>query len=71
MWFKEYNDYKTDKPLIKYQVEPGKGIIGCEMHDLNGWGSEYHISPRRWRSRLLSSFLSLFLKRRDRRKKND
>lgn len=39
MWFKEYRDYKIDKPLIKDQVQPGKGIIGCEMHDLNGWGN--------------------------------
>ena len=42
MWFKEYRDYPIDRPLIKEQVEPGEGIIGCEMHDLNGWGSELH-----------------------------
>ncbi|WP_068469099.1 hypothetical protein [Candidatus Protochlamydia phocaeensis] len=42
MWFKEYRDYKIDKPLIKEKVEPGHGIIGCEMHDLNGWGIENH-----------------------------
>ena len=42
MWFKEYRDYPIDRPLIKEQVEPGHGIIGCEMHELNGWGSDYH-----------------------------
>ncbi|MBA2369059.1 MAG: hypothetical protein H0V82_08570 [Candidatus Protochlamydia sp.] len=42
MWFKKYRDYKIDKPLIKEQVRPGNGIIGCEMHDLNGWGTEHH-----------------------------
>jgi len=41
MWFKEYRDYKTDKPLIKEQVSPSHGIIGCEMHDLNGWGIQH------------------------------
>lgn len=46
MWPKAYRDYKTDEPLIKERVEPGKGIIGCEMHDLNGWGLSLHI-PRK------------------------
>lgn len=46
MWFKEYRDYPIDKPLIQEQVEPGRGIIGCEMHDLNGWGTHLHqIKP--------------------------
>lgn len=47
MWPKAYRDYETDQPLIKYQVEPSHGIIGCEMHDLNGWGNTIHI-PRGW-----------------------
>jgi hypothetical protein len=38
MWPKSYKDYPIDTPLIKQQVRPGKGIIGCEMHELNGWG---------------------------------
>jgi hypothetical protein len=38
MWPKFYRDYEIDKPVIKYQVQPGRGIVGCEMHDLNGWG---------------------------------
>ena len=45
MWFKQYRDYPIDRPLIKEQVEPGKGIIGCEMHDLNGWGTYNHRMP--------------------------
>ena len=60
MWFKEYRDYPIDRPLIKEQVEPGDGIIGCEMHDLNGWGSEMHqIRSRKkgWWSKLVT-FLS-------------
>lgn len=43
MWHKEYRDYGIDKALIKYQVQPGKGIIGCEMHEINGWGNTLHI----------------------------
>lgn len=42
MWPKAYRDYKADEPLVKYPVETGKGIIGCEMHDLNGWGNSLH-----------------------------
>lgn len=48
MWFKRYRDYPIDKPLIKEQVESGKGIVGCEMHDLNGWGLENHrMKPKK------------------------
>jgi hypothetical protein len=57
MWFKEYRDYKIDKPLIKEPVESGKGIIGCEMHDLNGWGIENHrMKPKK--KGIFSIFLS-------------
>lgn len=37
MWPKRYRDYPQDKPLIQEPLYPGHGIIGCEMHDLNGW----------------------------------
>lgn len=47
MWPKAYRDYKVDSVQVKHQVEPGKGIIGCEMHDLNGWGETYHVYQRR------------------------
>jgi len=56
MWPKSYRDYKLDQPLIKYQVEPNHGIIGCEMHDLNGWGNSLHIPSGRFNRRLNSRF---------------
>lgn len=43
MWWIEYEDYKPDRPLIKDEVGPLQGIVGCEMHDLNGWGGDYHV----------------------------
>lgn len=45
MWFKEFADYPIDTPLIKEPVEPGKGIIGCEMHERNGWGNTFYWEP--------------------------
>ena len=42
MWFREYKDYPIDSGLKRERVEPGKGIVGCEMHDLNGWGNQIH-----------------------------
>lgn len=60
MWPKKYKDYPIDKPLIKDQLEPGKGIIGCEMHDLNGWGNEIHQRLPRKRGRLSLLIASLF-----------
>ena len=44
MYLKEYEDYPVDKPLIKEQVEAGHGIIGCEMHEMNGWGTDLHLT---------------------------
>ncbi len=43
MWPKSYRDYPEDTSLKKEVVEPCHGIIGCEMHDLNGWGLSYHV----------------------------
>lgn len=43
MWPKSYKDYPKDTPLVKQQLQSGKGIIGCEMSELNGWGESYHI----------------------------
>lgn len=60
MWFKEYRDYKTDTPLIKEQVESGRGIIGCEMHDLNGWGNEIHQPKKRKKKSLTICLSHLF-----------
>lgn len=65
MWFKQYRDYKTDKPLIKEQVEPGRGIIGCEMHDLNGWGNSIH-QPKSQKRGFLGTFIAhLFRRKKD------
>lgn len=50
MWPKAYRDYKTDEPLVKHQLQPGRGIIGCEMHDLNGWGDTLHIPIKKKKS---------------------
>lgn len=63
MWHKEYRDYPPDTPLIKHQVSPSHGIIGCEMHDINGWGHEHHIPIKRRKglvATLLSRFFALF-----------
>lgn len=60
MWFKEYRDYKTDQSLVKYTVEPGHGIIGCEMHDLNGWGNTLHMDKKRKKGFFSSLLSSLF-----------
>lgn len=43
MWFREYKDYPIDAPLKKEQVEPGRGITGCEMHERNGWQDHIHV----------------------------
>ena len=59
MWHREYRDYETDKPLIKSQVESGRGIIGCEMHDLNGWGQTIHVAVKKRRRGIMSLLFSL------------
>jgi hypothetical protein len=66
MWFKEYRDYETDKPLIKEQVDPTDGIIGCEMHDLNGWGTTVHETfPRKARGFFATLLTHLFRGKRE------
>lgn len=45
MWWKEYADVRPDDPLVKEPVEPGKGIVGCEMHGFYGWGERYSLPP--------------------------
>ncbi|MDP1880953.1 MAG: hypothetical protein Q8K60_08455 [Parachlamydiaceae bacterium] len=56
MWFKKYRDYPPDESLVKEKVEPGKGIIGCEMHDINGWGESLH----QYQSRKKGFFKTIF-----------
>ena len=47
MWTNTYKDYKPDDAWVKDQVEPTKGITGCEMHELNGWGNNVHIHKKK------------------------
>jgi len=44
VWWQEYKDYRYDKPLKRHKVETGKGIVGCEMNDRNGYGVTMHRS---------------------------
>ena len=61
MWEKEYKDYPKDTPLRKEVVETGKGIVGCEMHDLNGWGDQLHI-PKKEKPGFFRSLFLPFIK---------
>jgi hypothetical protein len=71
MWFKEYRDYPIDSGLKKQQVSPGKGIIGCEMHDLNGWGNSYHEhSVEKKHGVFMTFFISLFSRHSPKDKNN-
>lgn len=65
MWQKSYRDYKPDEPLVKQKVITGKNIIGCEMHELNGWGESYHRPRKKNKKKglfrtLIDSFFSVF-----------
>ncbi len=61
MWAKEYRDTPPDSPLKKDPLEPGHGIIGCEMHEINGWGEAYQPPSykKTWIRRL---FETIFLR---------
>jgi len=39
-------EYPTDGPIVHNRVEPGDGIVGCEMHDRNGWGEDFAFVPK-------------------------
>lgn len=56
MWPKNYKDKPEDAPIKSNQVETGKGIIGCEMHEYNGWGITYHI-PKETKGGFLKNLL--------------
>lgn len=62
MWPKSYKDYKTDEPLNKNRVEPGRGIIGYEGHEINGWGNLLHI-PKKKKPGLISTLLGAFFRK--------
>lgn len=64
MWPKNYRDYPVDTSLKHSQVKPGQGIVGCEMHEINGWGEERHVYKRKEKRSTLVDFVkSLFSKK--------
>lgn len=60
MWYREYRDYKPDEALIKQPVESGRGIVGCEMHEIFGWGNRLHHPQPRKRGFIANLFMHLF-----------
>lgn len=60
MWWKEYRDYPHDRPLKKMKIESGKGIIGCEMHEIHGYGESFHNTRVHKREGLLHSLKKVF-----------
>lgn len=42
MWNRKYKDYPKDTQMLKEKVESGKGITGCEMHEVYGWGEAFY-----------------------------
>ena len=60
MWLREYRDYKTDEPMIKQTIEPGRGIFGCEMHEINGWGNTLQCPKKKKKGFLASLVVVLF-----------
>ncbi|MFT4552910.1 MAG: hypothetical protein ACI9S8_001542 [Chlamydiales bacterium] len=60
MWYNSYKDCPPDEPLFKNQVEPNKGIIGCEMHERNGWGEKQHIPSHKAKGNLATLWSFLF-----------
>jgi len=66
MWFKEYRDYKIDEALVKEKICSGRGLTGCEMHEINGWGNTLHQPKKKRRGGISTLIINLFSK-----KKND
>ena len=65
MWHREFKDYPTDTPLIHEKVEPSRGIIGCEMHELNGWGTSHHIPRKKQRKGIIAALLFYFFDKKE------
>jgi hypothetical protein len=63
MWQREFKDYPPDSPLIHHRVEPGHGITGCEMHEVNGWGERYR-QPLERRPTILRLLIKKFQRNR-------
>jgi len=66
MWEQEYQDYPPDARLRKHRVETGRGIVGCEMNDIQGWGLT-HPPPQRKKRGALSTLMRCFLGSTDER----
>jgi hypothetical protein len=64
MWDREFRDYKKDAPNVQQQVEPGRGIVGGQMHELNGWGLSYH-RPKPRKKGVLGTLLAHWFRRTD------
>jgi hypothetical protein len=60
MWYNSYKDCPPDTPVITNKVEAGKGIIGSEMHELNGWGESLHIPKQKTKGTLATLWSFLF-----------
>lgn len=59
MWDYIYKKRPKDNPLRSQSVESGKGIVGCEMKELNGWG-EVHQHRKEGCGILRALFAFLF-----------
>jgi hypothetical protein len=64
MWPKSYKDYPVDQPLIQNPLEPGKGIIGCEMDELNGWGDHIHFRARKKKKGIFTRLMNFFKRKK-------
>ncbi len=60
MWNYIYKKKKNDRELLEEKVDSGKGIVGCEMHELNGWGESHHRYKREGNGYLRSLFSFFF-----------
>jgi hypothetical protein len=60
MWHNTYKDCPHDTLLKKEEVSPGKGIIGCEMHERNGWGDTHRRHKKQPKGMLSMLFSFIF-----------
>ncbi len=63
MWYREFSDYKPDEPLNKQTIETGRGIIGCQMHEIFGWGNRLHHPQERKKGFLSTLLTRVFAKK--------
>ena len=64
MWDQDYQEYPKDTANKKCQVEAGKGIVGCEMHEVYGWAANFHKKPPKPPG-LLQQLASLLTKKKE------